>query len=367
MSHASPLKRLFTGRFNVQTDGREALQLSLVLWVGVTLFASVGALLVGNLQRVGDYASMLLSLGTAVACAWGMIVIFRALAGRSLWLAVLILTLTICACATVQTLAEYGLILMVDSIYPDSRRPPQGAFTIFTVGVVYLSVFATNLALIWLTSANRALRTQSERLARSEAEGLKAELAALRLKLNPHFMFNALSAADGLIGSGRQAEGRQMIQRLSGFLRTSFDVGVGDITLDEELSVIGDYLEVERVRFGKRLVVRMDIDPEVGGVMVPSLLLQPLVENAVKYAVAPSVKPVTLRIGAHREGRRVIIVVEDDGVAAGAATAGGAGVGQSATRSRLAIRYGEAARFSTMQDEAGYRVEIELPMDQVSA
>ena len=156
-----------------------------------------------------------------------------------------------------------------------------------------------------------------------------------------------------------------MLDRLSGFLRTSFDVGLGDISLDEELSVVGDYLEVERVRFPDRLRVRIDMEDGLESVRVPSLLLQPLVENAVKYAVAPSTTPVELRIDIRRVEDRLRLSVENSAPTLSRPVSSGTGVGQAATRSRLAMRYGDQARFEAAPHAGGYRAVIDLPQPEL--
>jgi len=351
--------------FNIQPDGREAIQLSATLWLGATAFVGAGAIITGNIRGLGEFVALATGLMTAVGVAYALFLVLRFCAGRPKWMAFLTLPVAVALAAVAQALLDYGFFHLVKAVFPATRLPDVGPLEWFLVCFANGCLYSANLALLWVTSANRALRNQAARLAQAEADGLRAELNALRLKLNPHFMFNALASASGLVESRRNEEGVQMLDRLSGFLRTSFDVGLGDISLDEELSVVGDYLEVERVRFPDRLRVRIDMEDGLESVRVPSLLLQPLVENAVKYAVAPSTTPVELRIDIRRVEDRLRLSVENSAPTLSRPVSSGTGVGQAATRSRLAMRYGDQARFEAAPHAGGYRAVIDLPQPEL--
>ncbi|WP_292093315.1 histidine kinase [Brevundimonas sp.] len=354
--------------FNIQPDGREAIQLSATLWLGATAFVGAGAIITGNIRGLGEFVALATGLMTAVGVAYALFLVLKLCAGRPKWMAFLILPFAVAVAAVAQALLDYGFFHLVKAVFPATRLPDVGPLEWFLVCFANGCLYCANLALLWVTSANRAMRMQAARLARAEADGLRAELNALRLKLNPHFMFNALSSAGGLVDTDRKAEGREMLDRLSNFLRSSFDVGTGDISLDEELSILGDYLEVERVRFPERLRVRMEIHAGAEAALVPSLLLQPLVENAVKYAVAPAMAPVEILIEARLlDDGRLRLVVQNSGPAPARPVSSGTGVGQAATRSRLAIRYGQDARFTAGPTADGYRVQIDLPFEDQAA
>lgn len=363
MTASTPAAGLLSGGFQIQPDGRQAIQLSATLWGGVLLFVYVGALALGNLRSPGDYLGPLAGTITGVAIAYGLYLVLKALVGRPRWLAYIALVVAVIGCGAAQTLADYLVHILLNALVPGTGENVRDLQSIIVVGVVYCVLYVANLAMMWITAANRALRAQIARAARAEADGLRAELNALRLKLNPHFMFNALAAASGLAGAGRLEETEAMLVKLSGFLRSSFDVGVDDIPLNDELSILHDYLEVERVRFPERLQFGMDIQPQAESVLIPSLLLQPLVENAVKYGVAPSPIPVTITVSARIEGGRLHLAVEDDGRQASSPLTKGTGVGLSATRARLQMRYGDDARFEAGPTGAGYRVDIDLPVE----
>lgn len=358
-----PASGFLTGGFQIQPDGRQAIQLSATLWGGVLVFVYGGALALGNLRSPSDYLGPPAATVTGVFIAYGLYLCLKALVGRPRWLAYMALVAAVVACGAAQTAADYAVHILLNALMPEMGQTVRDLQSIIVVGVVYCVLYVANLAMMWITAANRALRAQIARAARAEADGLRTELNALRLKLNPHFMFNALGAASALAAAGRLSETEAMLLKLSDFLRSSFDVGVDDIPLDDELSILLDYLEVERVRFGERLQFEMDIQPEAGTVTIPSLLLQPLVENAVKYGVALSSTPVVISVSARIRDDRLLITVENDGHAS-AAVNHGTGVGLSATRARLEIRYGGDARFEAAPTGAGYRVEIELPVER---
>lgn len=348
--------------FDVQPDAREAIQLSAALWIGAALFMSVGSIFAGNIRSVGEYLSIVTGLTSALVIAYGVYQVFRLVAGRPRWLAYIAVGLAVPAASVLQLFVEYGLYFALDAVFPDVEVPPHDIASLLVLVAVYFCLFASNVVLLWVTSANRANQVQARRLEQVRADLLQAELDALRLKLNPHFMFNALSAAISLVNANRSAEGVDMLYRLTDLLRTSFDVGAGDISLNEELSILGDYIAIEQVRFATRLIYRVQTDGQVGDVAVPSFLLQPLVENAVKYAVATSQTPVTITVGAVRDTSNLILTVEDRGSDAKKVEASGSGVGHSATRSRLALRHGDRARFEAGPTKDGYRVTIIMPL-----
>src|SRR4051794_28986750 len=200
---------------------------------------------------------------------------------------------------------------------------------------------------IAMSSANR-LRTAERRLSRAEREAQAAQLRALRYQVNPHFLFNTLNSLSSLVMARREEEAERMIVNLSTFFRSSLALDPsGDVTLARELEFQQLYLDIETVRFPNRLKVRFDVPRALRGARLPPLLLQPVVENAIKHAVARTPEPVTLTIAAREEDARLILIVENDrGPAARAGGEGdssGTGVGLANVCERLAARFGDAA------------------------
>lgn len=217
------------------------------------------------------------------------------------------------------------------------------------------------IALFVFQEAYFQLRDHQRRLVASQASERGAHLAALRLQLNPHFLFNSMNALSSLVVTGRTGEAESMIERLSAFLRATLTSDPSTLVrLDEEFETLESYLDVERVRFGDRLHCRLDLPGALEAVRVPPFLLQPLVENAVKYAVAPSRRPVTVTVSARSDGERLTLAVEDDGEGC-EAVAGGTGVGLANVRQRLALEYGGAASLQARCLPSGFRAVITIP------
>jgi two-component system sensor histidine kinase AlgZ len=201
--------------------------------------------------------------------------------------------------------------------------------------LLYLLAAAVHYALIAMDAA------RAEEKRRTEMEGLarEAELAALKEQLNPHFLFNSLNSISALVTSN-PPQARQMCVLLAGFLRATLGLsGQATIPLGEEVSLARNYLEIEKVRFGERLRVEERIDADAARCGVPPLLLQPLVENAVKHGVAGSIDGGVVRLTAERADGTVRIELSNP-FDAGAAPVAGAGVGLANVRKRLERRQG---------------------------
>jgi len=212
---------------------------------------------------------------------------------------------------------------------------------------------------------------QREREATLKARALaqEAQVKMLRYQLNPHFLFNTLNAISTLILDRDTDRANLAVTRLSSFLRHTLDQDpMKKVTLKQELEALDLYLGIEKLRFGPRLRLQLDIDPAALGALVPSLLLQPLIENALKYAIAPSETGGTLHIGARLIGQRLLLHVADDGpgLAAGASVGGGRGVGLRNTQERLLVLYGDRSRFAHHNTKPGLRIDIEFPAEHVS-
>lgn len=193
-----------------------------------------------------------------------------------------------------------------------------------------------------------------------------SELRSLRYQVNPHFLFNTLNSLSALVMTGRSERAETMIQTISNFYRHSLsEEPTGDVELADEIDLQRHYLEIESVRFPKRLQVEFDLPQELEEVRVPGMILQPLVENAVKYGVAPSTAPVTIRISARREGGDLVLRVADSGVSEAGIPGGGNngfGIGLANVRDRLRARFGKEASLAAGPDgERGWVSIIRIP------
>ncbi|WHI50080.1 histidine kinase [Microbulbifer sp. MLAF003] len=212
-------------------------------------------------------------------------------------------------------------------------------------------------------------REQLRRL-RAEAIANEAQLTMLRYQLNPHFLFNTLNSINALIRFQQADEAREMVIRLSDFLRLSLKEGpMQKVELEREIEAVLLYLEIEKTRFVDRLSVDIAIDEEVRKARVPSMLLQPLVENSVKYAIAPNEKGGTIAIRAHRSGNRLVLKVNDSGCSNdspeqqnGHTTS--TGVGLKNVRERLSSLYPQDFQIKQFQKTGcGMMVHIDIPLE----
>ncbi len=220
---------------------------------------------------------------------------------------------------------------------------------------------------------NASMKERELQLVEARALAQTAQLTALRLQLNPHFLFNTLNAISSLIVTGRSAEGEKMLGKLGDFLRTALVADAnGTSTLGEELEMLQTYLEIEAVRFGDRLTVEFVAPDETLELPVPNLILQPLVENAVKYAVAPTSRPVIIRVAARREAKDLLLSISDNGrsgapaaaaaASSDAAAPSGTGVGLVNVRRRLEVIYGPRGRLETIAHPDGFTAIVRIPV-----
>jgi len=191
-----------------------------------------------------------------------------------------------------------------------------------------------------------------------------AELRSLRYQVNPHFLFNTLNSLSALVMIGRQDDAEKMIQNLSTFYRRTLSGDpTNDLALVDEIELQKLYFAIGAVRFPNRLLTTIDVDDSVLGAMVPGMILQPLVENSVKYAVAATQKPVTIALHARRDGDMLEVSVTDDGPGC-PANSGGFGIGLSNVRDRLRARYGAAATIEFgKRPEGGFATVLRMPLE----
>ncbi len=212
------------------------------------------------------------------------------------------------------------------------------------------------------------LQAQTERTLQATAAAHQAQLKMLRYQLNPHFLFNTLNAISTMILDGAKESANLAISRLSDFLRYTLDNDpMKRVTLGSELGALDLYLEIEKVRFGERLIIRKEVESRALVALVPSLILQPLIENAIKYAVTPSEEGGTLTISAKVHDQILILQLSDNGpgLKNGEKTNNGSGgVGLKNTRERLQQFYGDRQAFTLApNDPSGLVVTINIPFE----
>jgi signal transduction histidine kinase len=242
---------------------------------------------------------------------------------------------------------------------------PEGV-QFFGAIVLTLSLLVAWSALYYSINYYLLLEEQSDRLLRLESQASHAQLAMLRYQLNPHFLFNTLNSISTLVLLKQTDQANAMLSRLSSFLRyTLVNEPTAQVTLAQEVETLKLYLEIEKMRFEDRLRPKFYIEAAAAGARLPSLLLQPLVENAIKYAVTPQEEGADIAVSARRAGDTVVIEVTDTGpgsddiwVKAQQST----GVGLANIRDRLSQAYGADHRFETVSNkQGGFNVTIEIP------
>lgn len=233
-------------------------------------------------------------------------------------------------------------------------------------GIKYYQLAQYEHAVLMKMAADR--NEQSMRLAQAETAARMAQLTMLRYQLNPHFLFNTLNALQGLVATGSKARAGTMISELGHFLRYSLQSDpLQTVDVQQEIEALEMYLSIEQARFGERLTVRVEVDQSIVDAQIPSMLLQPLVENAIKYAVGPNEAGGTIEISATNKDNSLVLTVSDDGP--GLADTkdlphpSGTGVGLRNIRERLSSSYGEnAAMHIANRGEGGFMVVIRLPL-----
>lgn len=218
---------------------------------------------------------------------------------------------------------------------------------------------ALYLALLAVTQV-RAAERRGERF-RSAAKA--AELRSLRYQVNPHFLFNTLNSLSSLVITGKTERAEEMIQTMAGFYRHSLADDVSsDVALEDEFDLQRHYLEIEAVRFPDRLRPEFDLPDDLTEARIPGMILQPLVENSVKYAVAALNRPVTVRLAAREEYDRLVVEVSDDGPGVPSGVPHGFGIGLANVRDRLEARFGKEAAIVSGPSPDGYRTVIRMPL-----
>ncbi len=271
----------------------------------------------------------------------------------------------------------------VQGVYYAGSR--ETTFAQRLIGLLYLPLTLLGgwSALYYAINFFLTVEQQADRLERLEAQATAAQLAMLRYQLNPHFLFNTLNSISTLVLLKQTEPANAMLTRLSGFLRHTLIAEPGSqVTLAQEIETLQLYLDIERMRFEERLRTRFEIEDAALTAQLPAMLLQPLVENAIKYAVSPQEEGAEIGLTARVIGERLRLTVEDTGPGledAGRYAAAepdalpepgrpvSTGVGLANIRNRLAQAYGENHLFETRSEAGGgFTVLIEIPFTRAA-
>jgi signal transduction histidine kinase len=281
------------------------------------------------------------------------------------------LVVHVVACFAFAFLQTVLMVFASDFLRRDIPKPsisPDVLFYYF-VAKVNNNVFFywAILALSQIVNYYRRFRERELRASQLEARLAQAQLQLLKAQLHPHFLFNTLNAISALIHQDVEVADR-MIARLGDLLRATLEnADQQEVALKQELDSIQPYLEIEKARLGERLTVNFDIDPAVMDATVPNLLLQPLVENAIRHGIAPRSAPGRIDVQASRENGNLHLAVADDGPGLKDPYALSQGIGLANTRARLERLYGANQRLELEnRPERGLRVSIRIPFQEMT-
>ena len=311
------------------------LKLQVVIWVSWLILSPWIFAVARRWRRSGKYTAAAFAKQFFIACA--ISIVASALSGLLRWLAGISVYVDLVDVIISSVIVMFGWSLMRYTVIASAYH-----------AVAY----------------HREVRERDVRAARLESALLKAKLDNLQGRLHPHFLFNTLNSIGALIHDQPDAAER-MLGSLAELLRASLHADpAAEVTLDQELDLLRQYVSIQQTRFADRLNVSFDVAPDARQALVPHLLLQPLVENAIRHGIAPREAPGHVRIAAGRDGDRLRLVVEDDGVGMGEGRpeTAGSGVGLSGTRARLEQLYGAAARVDLQRRmPAGVTATVDLP------
>ncbi len=336
------------------------LRLSAVFWPAMFVGDCVLAVMMGvnPLDLVGY---KLILYGLSALITFGMsVLLFRARGLSFLQKAAACTVLAVCG-APLFALIDVATGIVCSYPKPVRFDPVNFGYALIYGGAAFLGWSCLFVAMLY----SFEVVDRERRLAAVREEALAAQMRALRYQVNPHFLFNTLNSIGGLIEEGAGGRAERMLLSLSAFLRATLALDpMQDVPLSQELALQTDYLAIERERFSDRLSVKIDVPGEVREALVPSLILQPLVENAVKHGVGATVGPVEIVLRACRIDERLHLSIENDMPAEGAQAARpGAGIGQRNVAERIDARFRGAARFDAGRVGPGrYRASLELPL-----
>ncbi len=345
-------------------------RLQMLGWGGAMLLRALSSL--ANAQPWSFLIIVLIASVTGFSISLILSVIYRALINRTPWI-------TWGVTAVVLAIAV-GLYAFIDSwVISLYRTEGNSGFAQLFLGVFYLDLTLLGAwsALYYAINFYVQVEEQNDQLMRLEAQATSAQLAMLRYQLNPHFLFNTLNSISTLVLLKQTEPANAMLSRLSSFLRyTLINEPTGRVTVAQEVETLKLYLDIERMRFEERLATEFRIDDAASPALMPSLLLQPLVENAIKYAVSPLEEGATITIAAQLVGPVLRVTVSDTGPGLQPGTdpstlfgvtssrSDSTRVGLANIRDRLAQAYGENQRFEIGERPGGgFMVVIELPFE----
>jgi two-component sensor histidine kinase len=340
-------------------------------WLFYTLVVTARSAVM-NFSEQGEMAQRrMVVTAMGIAVTWLLYMLLRRFDRQALSARILAAFLASLPCSLLLALFNYYVFNVYDpaSLYDEADLASlQQSASAMWQEVAELTIsryffFAAWAALYLAMSYAAEVRHAERRASQYARAAQQAELRSLRYQVNPHFLFNTLNSLSSLVMTGQAVAAEAMIMNLSTFYRTSLSGDpMDDVSLADEVKLQRLYLDIEAVRFPERLRVKIDVPDALGRAMVPGMILQPLVENAIKYGVARAGRPVTIAITAQSQDGRLIVTVADNGNAVEDGGSHGNGIGLANVRDRLAARFGGDARIEWLApDSGGFVVRLTMP------
>jgi|TARA_B110000977_G_scaffold165568_1_gene212824 signal transduction histidine kinase len=349
--------------------------LQIVGWFGLSLISFLSLTLWYNQQGAAYIAHTLLQSALGVCVSWPLRWVFH-----YFWYDTAIFRISaaiagVIGCSLLWTILRMTTFMEMTGetgLWSDFGGWFFGSILIFACwvafyhGVKYYQLLQREHESLLIVAAEN--KEQQLRRAKAETIAHEAQLEMLRYQLNPHFLFNTLNAISALVKIKKTSMANSMIVQLSDFLRYSLDTDpVKRVSLEKELEALKLYLNIEKTRFGDRLEMKFDIEPSANNVLVPSLILQPLIENAVKYAIAPTETGGVISISARLDGQHLVVEIADTGPGIKDVTdeLQSRGIGLRNTVDRLQEFYGDSYSFKLERAEPqGLKVYLRLPLEK---
>ncbi len=337
-----------------------ALRLSLIYWACMFVADSILGWFI-HIDPLESAPLKFVLFGASALMTYAMSALLFRVRSLSFTCKALLCFLMTAVAAPVFTAIDFLNYMLCQYPKPVSFDPTYSGYTLLEGASMLFGWSCLFTALLY----NFEVRDRERRLAAAREEALTAQMRALRYQVNPHLLFNTLNSIAGLIEEDAKARAQRMVLSLSAFLRTTLTLDpMHDVALAEELRLQQDYLAIEQERFSDRMDFTVDATEDASQALVPSLLLQPLIENAIKHGVGRSQAHTQIRIVARRRQHSLWLAVENDvhTDVQNAVHAAGFGIGLRNVAERIRVRFGEAGRFRVdTADGTRFRAEIELP------
>jgi sensor histidine kinase YesM len=280
-----------------------------------------------------------------------------------IWRVLLVVTLSVVSISALWTMIAWGWLAAVEQIFSIAIFRYEIQLVLLGIAAVGMQIFIISLALSYLIIAFERSRNAERRAYELRLLAQSAELKALRMQIDPHFLFNSLNSISALTAQNTEAA-RTMTMTLADFFRKCLLYGAKEsITLNEELSLLNHYLDIEKIRFGKRLNVQQNIDNNALRCLIPPLLLQPLLENAIKHGIADTIDGGTILISAQRKSNRLFIAMENP-IDRDSPKKQGTGLGMEIVKKRLQTAFGDEGDMKLFTNENNFQIVLFLPVNE---